>query len=62
VLFPVEDQRLIRKLRDRILAKYLEDEAGARIMQSDATYARPEHQNGRRIPDSQTWFLKRNEG
>ena len=62
VLFPIEDERLIRKLRDRILAKYLEDEAGARIMQPDGTYTHPEHQNGRRIPDSQAWFLKRSEG
>ena len=33
VLFPVEDRRLVRRLRDRILAKQLEDEAGAHIMQ-----------------------------
>ncbi len=62
VLYPVEDQRLIRKLRDRILAKYLEDEAGARVMQPDGTYTPPDHHNGRRIPDSQAWFLRRNEG
>jgi polyphosphate kinase len=59
VLFPVEDRRLIRRLRDRILAKYLEDEAGARVMQPDGTYTRPAVERGRRVPDSQQWFLKR---
>ncbi len=61
VLFPIEDGRLVRRLRDRILAKYLEDEAGARIMQPDGTYRRPKRQPGRKLLDSQAWFLKRHE-
>ncbi len=40
VLFPVEDRRLIRRIRDRILAKQLEDDSGAWVMQPDGTYAR----------------------
>ncbi len=56
-LFPIENRRLIRRLRDRILEKYLEDEAGARIMQSDGSYVRPK-QTGKKLLDSQTWFLK----
>ncbi len=59
VLFPIEDRRLIRRLHDRILMKYLEDEAGARIMQSDGAYVRPPREQGRRPANSQTWFLKR---
>ena len=58
ILFPIEKQRLIRRLRDRILAKYLEDEDGARIMQPDGTYVRPEHTAGKKLLNSQTWFLK----
>jgi polyphosphate kinase len=61
VLFPVEDRRLIRRLRDRILAKQLEDDVGARLMQPDGTYVRVKRQPGKRIVDSQAWFLKRHE-
>jgi polyphosphate kinase len=62
VLFPIEERRLIRRLHDRILVKYLEDEAGARLMQPDGTYVRPKREHGKRVPGSQTWFLKRLEG
>ena len=57
ILFPIEERRLIRRLRDRILAKYLEDEAGARIMQPDGTYIRPSP-TGKKLLSSQAWFLK----
>ncbi len=59
VLFPIEDRKLIRRLRDRILMKYLEDEMAARIMQSDGTYTRAKREHGKRAPNSQMWFLKR---
>ena len=62
VLFPIEDRRLIRRLYDRILVKYLEDEVAARIMQPDGSYTRPKHDQGKRPLNSQTWFLKRLEG
>jgi polyphosphate kinase len=58
VLFPIEDQRLVRRIRDRILQKQLEDEAGARIMQPDGTYTHPPRGNGKRLLSSQSWFLK----
>jgi polyphosphate kinase len=57
VLFPIESPRVIRRLRDRTLAKYLEDEAGARIMQSDGSFIRPER-TGKRLFNAQSWFLK----
>ena len=62
ILFPVEDPKLVRRLRDRILTKYLEDEAQARIMNPDGTYTRPEREPGKKQPSSQLWFLKRAEG
>ena len=62
ILFPIEDRRLIRRLRDKILAKYLEDGALARKMQSDGTYTRPGRLPGKKLPNSQLWFLKRHEG
>lgn len=62
VLFPVEDEKLIRRLRDKILEKYLEDEAGARIMQPDGSYVRPEREPGKKQASSQSWFLRRLQG
>ena len=58
ILFPIENQKLVRRLRDRVLAKYLEDEACVRIMNSDGTYTRPEREPGKRAFSSQGWFLK----
>jgi polyphosphate kinase len=58
VLFPLEDQALVRRVRDRILQKQLEDEAGARIMQPDGSYTEPFRNDGKRLPSSQAWFLK----
>lgn len=57
ILFPVENQRLVRRLRDRILAKYLEDEACARLMQPDGSYTRPKPVAHHVMFNSQTWFL-----
>lgn len=59
ILFPIEDRRLVRRLRDRILMKYLEDDVAARLMESDGTYTRPKREPGKRALNSQTWFLKR---
>lgn len=58
VLFPIEDQRLVRRIRERILQKQLEDEAGARIMQPNGTYTRAPRNNGKRLFSSQAWLLK----
>jgi polyphosphate kinase len=60
VLFPIEDGRLVRRL-ERILDKYLEDEAGVRIMQPDGSYVRPPRHGGKKQTNSQAWFLKRHE-
>jgi polyphosphate kinase len=40
VLFPIEDQHLIRHVRDDILATYLLDNTKARLMHSDGDYKR----------------------
>lgn len=60
VLFPVEDGRLVRRLK-RILDKYLEDDANARTMNSDGSYSRPAHEPNKRSFSCQAWFLKRHE-
>ncbi len=61
ILFPVEDGKLVRRLRDRILAKYLEDESGTRIMNSEGCYIRAKRTPGKRLASAQAWFLKRHE-
>ncbi|HEX2173599.1 MAG TPA: polyphosphate kinase, partial [Dehalococcoidia bacterium] len=40
VLFPVQDPRLVRCLRDTVLESYLRDNVQARELQSDGTYRR----------------------
>jgi polyphosphate kinase len=56
VLFPVEDPKLIARLRDEILAQYLADNRNARHMLSDGTYLW--EKPGRAAKDSQARFLK----
>lgn len=40
VLYPLEDQRLIRQIRDDVLHTYLSDRVKAREMKADGTYVR----------------------
>ncbi|MBI5053630.1 MAG: polyphosphate kinase 1 [Chloroflexi bacterium] len=40
ILFPVQDARLIKHLRDEVLATYLADAAKARYLQPDGSYTR----------------------
>ncbi len=54
VLFPLSSPRLVRRVRDEILNRYLRDDAAARHMRSDGSYT-PKPRNGRH--DSQAWFL-----
>jgi polyphosphate kinase len=58
VLFPIESQRIVRRIRDKILEKYLHDEASARIMQPDGSYQRVKAHAGKKMLDAQDWFLK----
>ena len=60
VLFPIEDRQLVRRLRDRVLAKYLEDNDSARIMEPDGEYVRPKRGSKRSL-NVQSWFLKRHQ-
>jgi polyphosphate kinase len=54
VLFPIRSPRLVRRVQEEILNRYLSDDTGARHMQSDGSYT-PKPRNGRH--DSQAWFL-----
>ena len=57
ISFPVEDQRLIRYLRDDVLAVYLADNVKARRMRPDGSYERVRPAPGVAPLDSQQWFI-----
>ena len=57
VLFPVENQRLIRHLRDEVLNIYLEDNMKARFLKSDGSYELPKRDSDVPPLSSQVWLL-----
>ena len=59
VLFPVEDERLIRHLRDEVLATYLADNVKARWLHADGNYAPRQPAPGEVLISSQAAFLQR---
>jgi polyphosphate kinase len=59
VIFPVEEHRLIRFLRDDVLGLYLADNVKARVMQSDGSYARKPRKRTDPLLNSQRELLNR---
>jgi polyphosphate kinase len=59
VLFPVENQGLIRHLRDDVLDVYLKKNIKAWQMQPDGGYERNQPDVGKELLDIQQYFLKR---
>ena len=59
ILFPVSSPRLIRYLRDDVLAACLSDNVKARVMTSDGTFGRPARRDGEEAVDAQAQFIKR---
>lgn len=57
VLFPVQDQRFIRYLRDDVLDNYLKDNVKARLMNPDGTYTQRSPQAKEKPLNIQTWLL-----
>lgn len=57
VLFPVEDQDLIRHLRDTVLAVYLRDDIKAWRMSPDGSYVRAQSEEDDGLLDVQYWLL-----
>jgi polyphosphate kinase len=58
VLFPLEDASLVRRLRDEVLAAYLQDNVKARRMQPDGSYQRPVVEAGQTPLNIQSWLLQ----
>jgi len=59
VVFPVRDPKLIRHLRDEVLATYLADAVKARHMQPDASYLRSSNRTAHEAVNSQQWLIER---
>jgi polyphosphate kinase len=59
VMFPVQDSKLIRHLRDQVLATYLADVVKARHMQPDGSYLRDAHRAVDGAMNSQQWLIER---
>jgi polyphosphate kinase len=57
ISFPVEDPRLIRHLRDDVLAIYLADNVKARRMLPDGSYERVRPGSNEPLLDSQQWLI-----
>jgi polyphosphate kinase len=57
--FPVQDQNLIRLIRDEILGTYLKEQAKARHMTSDGKYVRDPNFDKKNALNSQETFLAR---
>jgi polyphosphate kinase len=58
VIFPVEDKKLVRTIRDEILEVYLQDRYSARELHADGTYVRLRG-NDAHAPNAQTTFMQR---
>ncbi len=59
LLFPIEDKRLVRHLRDEVLATYMADNVKARRMLPDGAYARVQPGPEDQPLNSQAWFIQR---
>ena len=57
VLFPVQDKRIIRYLRDDLLETYLISNTKVRCMQPDGFYKRISPKNGEPAINSQEWLI-----
>jgi polyphosphate kinase len=57
ILFPLENPKLVRQLREQVLALYLADNVKARLMHSDGSYLRLKAREGEESMDSQARLL-----
>jgi polyphosphate kinase len=62
VIFPVEDQKMIRNIRDEILETYLFDNLKARLMEPRGSYTRVTSDDGQIEIDTQKYFLAQRAG
>ncbi len=58
VVFPVENPKHVRYLKDEVLQSYLKDNLRARVMQGDGTYNRLTPEKEDKTMDIQDWLMK----
>jgi polyphosphate kinase len=58
VVFPVEYQASVHRLRHEILECYLRDDVKARLLQPDGTYLRAPHAAGHTCLSAQDWLMQ----
>ncbi len=57
ILFPIQDTRLVRHIRDDILKIYLADNVKARLLCPDGSYVRVKPEAGQERMNAQEWFI-----
>jgi polyphosphate kinase len=57
-LFPLENEKLLRRIKDEVLATYLADSVKGRRMQPNGTYVRKKQGDGKKRIDGQARLLK----
>jgi polyphosphate kinase len=62
VLFPVQDQRLVKEIRERVLGVYLADNLRARRLNPDGTYTRVKPKGAEKQLDSQAHLIESRAG
>lgn len=62
VLFPIEEPRMIRHIRDDVLQIYLNDRVKARAMLPDGQYALLNPAPGEHGFNAQEWFISHSQG
>ena len=62
ILFPIQDPRLVRYLREHVLATFLADSAKARRLRADGTYELLKPEPGTEPLDSQRWLIEHRHG
>jgi polyphosphate kinase len=62
VVFPVQDPRLVKELREHVLDVYLTDNLRARRMHADGSYTRLKPRGNDRPLDSQAWLIESRAG
>jgi polyphosphate kinase len=61
-IFPIEDEKHIRYLRDRVLEAYLKDNLSARLMQPDGTYRHIHPHGDEKGLSVQDWLMQHPHG
>jgi len=61
-VFPIEDEKHIRYLRDHVLESYLKDNRSTRVMQPDGSYLRSQPADEDGTLDVQTWLMQHPHG